>query len=86
MIGDQVLGSFQELREFLPATVIAVGRWIDRHCPAHYDKPSGVMAFRITLARAGGPRVMALFCTAAGRYYELAVGLMAGVMGVAALA
>jgi MFS family permease len=53
---------------------------------AHYGSISGVMAFWITLARAGGPIGVALLYTAAGRRYEPAFGLMAGVMGVAALA
>jgi MFS family permease len=58
----------------------------DLYGAAHYASIGGVMAFWITLARAGGPIAVPLLYTAAGRHYEPAFGLMAGVMGVAALA
>lgn len=53
---------------------------------AHYGRISGLMAFWITLARAGGPSAVAWFYAAAGQRYELALVTMAAAMGVAAAA
>jgi MFS family permease len=53
---------------------------------AHYGRISGLMAFWITLARASGPSALALLYTQSARQYEPALALMAGAMGVAALA
>jgi hypothetical protein len=52
---------------------------------AHYGRLSGLMSFWITLARAGGPSVLAMLYVAAGQRYEPALGLMAGLMAIAAL-
>jgi MFS family permease len=51
-----------------------------------YGSISGLMAFWITLARAGGPSAVALLYAAAGQRYELALVAMAAVMGIAAVA
>jgi len=53
---------------------------------AHYGRISGLMAFWITLARAGGPSAVALAHAVAGQRYEPALVGMAAVMGIAAAA